>query len=188
MKKLFFSALIAASLTLTAQAAKYMVDIPGMHASINFKVNHLGYSWLLGRFDKFDGLFIVDDKNFKNSTVEITIDTNSVNSNHAERDKHLRSPDFLNTKKFPEAKFVSKKIEGDMNDFKIIGDFTFNGVTKELVIDAKHIGGGKDPWGGFRQGFEGTTSFKMADYNVKKSLGPKSEEVFLTLHVEGIKR
>ena len=172
-----------------ALAENYVIDTKGAHASINFQVRHLGYSWVTGRFDRFKGKFTFDKKSPAKSKISIEIDTTSANSNHAARDKHLRSADFLNVDKFPSARFESTVIEVTGKDTSIIkGRLTFLGVTKEIAIKAKYIGGGKDPWGGFRQGFEGTTSFVMADFGVKKSLGPASTTVYLTLHLEGIRQ
>lgn len=183
--------LLAASLAfaLPAVAADYVIDTKGAHASINFKIQHLGYSWLTGRFDKFAGNFSYDDKNPGASKIKVDIDTASISSNNAERDKHLRSADFLDTGKFPKATFVSKSVTatGD-GKATITGDLTLHGVTKEVAIDAQYIGGGDDPWGGFRQGFMGTTRLSLADFGMIHDLGPKSKEVELTLHVEGVRK
>lgn len=177
------------ALALPAGAADYVIDTKGAHASINFRVKHLGYSWLVGRFDTFSGTFSYDDKALDKATVSVEIDTNSVNSNHAERDKHLRSADFLDVAKFPRATFVSKSVKAaGEGKATIVGDLTLRGVTKEVAIDAVVIGGGADPWGGQRQGFEGTTKFKLADFGVPKDLGPASKDVELTLHVEGVQK
>ena len=175
---------------LPALADNYTIDTKGAHASINFSIKHLGYSLLTGRFDTFSGDFSYDPTKPEASTINVTIDTTSVNSNHAERDKHLRSPDFLNAEKFPKATFVSKKIVlgSDKNEFDIVGDLTLNGVTKSVTIDVEKIGEGKDPWGGYRVGFEGETEIKLKDFNVKMDLGPASQTVKLQLNVEGIKK
>lgn len=189
-KSLLVAALGGAGVvSLPAMADTYEIDTKGAHASINFAVSHLGYSWLVGRFDNFSGEFTYDPKKVEESKISVTIDTKSVNSNHAERDKHLRSADFLNVDKFPEAKFVSTKIVKDDDDeFDIVGDLTLNGVTKSVTIDVDKIGEGKDPWGGYRVGFEGETEINMRDFNIKMDLGPASQTVKLTLHVEGIKK
>lgn len=178
-------------LSLPSMADTYTIDTKGAHASINFAIKHLGYSVLTGRFDKFEGEFSYDPKKPEASSVNVTIDTTSVNSNHAERDKHLRSDDFLNVEKFPTATFVSKSIvlDGDDKDeFDIVGDLTLNGVTKSVTIEVEKIGEGKDPWGGYRAGFSGETEIKLKDFNVKMNLGPASETVKLELEVEGIKK
>lgn len=172
-----------------ASAADYAIDTKGAHASINFRIKHLGFSWLAGRFDQFSGTFSYDDKAPDASKVSVEIDTNSVNSNHAERDKHLRGADFLDVTKFPKATFVSKSVtpagEGKAT---ITGDLTLRGVTKEVKIDAAYVGSGTDPWGGTRAGFTGTTKITLADYGIDFNLGPASKEVELALEVEGVKQ
>ena len=172
-----------------AQAAEYVIDTKGAHASINFRIKHLGFSWLTGRFDKFAGTFAFDDKNPEASKVKVEIDTASVNSNHGERDKHLRSADFLETDKFPTATFesTSVKLSGD-GKAEIAGKFTMRGIIKDIIINAERIGGGNDPWGGYREGFTGTTKLVLSDFAIKKDLGPASKEVELTLEVEGIRK
>ena len=192
MTSRFLALAAAAAFTLAAgaaQAADYVIDTKGAHASINFKVKHLGFSWLTGRFDSFSGTFSYDEANPAASKVAVEIDTASVNSNHGERDKHLKSSDFLEVGKFPKATFVSKAITvGADGRAKIAGDFTLRGVTKEIVIDAERIGGGKDPWGGFREGFTGTTTIALSDYGINFDLGPAAKTIELTLHVEGLKK
>ena len=180
------SALTTAMLMPIANAADYVIDNKGAHASINFKVNHLGYSWLTGRFDKFDGKFTYDANNVSASKIQVNIDTSSVNSNHAERDKHLRSDDFLDVSVFSNAKFVSSSVTDKGNGkLEVAGKLTMHGVTKNIIIDAETIGEGKDPWGGYRVGFSGTTSIAMSDFDIKMNLGPASSHVFLELHIEG---
>jgi len=172
------------AVTFTALAAEYVFDKKGAHQFIQFRVQHLGYSWMNGRFNDFDGTFSYDSTDPKSAKVSVKIDTSSVDSNHAERDKHLRSDDFLNVDKFPEATFESTSFDGKI----LTGNLTLMGVTKPVNIDVEKIGEGKDPWGGYRAGFEGKTTFAMADFGVKKSLGPKSANVEMTFSVEGIKQ
>jgi polyisoprenoid-binding protein YceI len=183
------SLLVSAAVAVPASAEDYTIDTKGAHASINFRVKHLGFSWVTGRFDKFAGTFAFDDKNLAASKVKVEIDTASVNSNHAERDKHLRGADFLDVTKFPTATFESTSVTpaGD-GKATIAGKLTLRGVAKDATINAVRIGGGDDPWGGYREGFEGTTKFALADFGVPKDLGPASKEVELTLHVEGVRQ
>lgn len=191
MKKHLMAVLISSAMLLpaAANAADYVIDTQGAHASIQFKVSHLGYSFVVGQFNEFAGDFSFDAAKLADSAINVKINTKSVDSNHAERDKHLRGPDFLNTDKFPEASFKSTSVVDKGNgQFVLNGDFTFNGVTKPLAIDAVAIGEGKDPWGGYRAGFSGTTTFAMKDYGVKMDLGPASANVELSLVVEGVKK
>ncbi len=183
--------IIAAALLLPglALAEDYVIDTKGAHAFIQFRIKHLGYSWLLGRFNDFSGTFSYDEKKPNEAKVEVTIKTASIDSNHAERDKHLRDKDFLHVKKYPEAKFVSTsfKENGD-GTAELKGNLTLHGVTRPVTIAVKHVGHGPDPWGGNRRGFEGTTSLTLADYGINYDLGPASREVELFLSVEGIRQ
>ena len=170
-------------------ADTYKIDIPGMHANIQFRVKHLGFSWLYGRFNQFDGTFEYDPEAIEKSWIRVQIDMSSLDSNHAERDKHLRSADFLNTDEFPTATFLSTKVTdlGDGNA-TIAGELTLHGVTRPVTLEARYIGGGDDPWGGYRQGFHATTTIQPADYGINMAvLGPASQDVELDLAVEGVR-
>lgn len=186
------AALCAVHFAPAASAADYTIDTRGAHAFIQFRTKHLGYSWLYGRFNTFSGEFTYDEKSPEKNSISVDIDVTSIDSNHAERDKHLRGKKYLNTDEFPKASFVSTKWvpkEGAMSELH--GDFTLHGVTNPVVIDVEYIGGGPDPWGGFRQGFEGRLTINPADYGmarILKSLGPTAAEVELFLTVEGIKK
>ncbi|MEO1830361.1 MAG: YceI family protein [Pseudomonas sp.] len=180
------SLMLAAGL---AQAADYQIDKQGQHASINFKISHLGYSWVYGRFNDFDGTFSWDADKPEASAINVTVNTESVDTNHAERDKHIRGEDFLNVSESATATFTSTGVEvtGD-NSAKVTGDLTLNGVTKPVVLDANFIGEGEDPWGGYRAGFDATTTLKLADFGIDYNLGPASETVELILTVEGVRQ
>ena len=97
MKKLLLASTLSAVTLLSglAHAADYNVDREGAHAAINFKVQHLGYSWLTGRFNDFDGSFSYDKDKSDTSQIKVVIQTASLDSNHAERDKHLKGKEFL---------------------------------------------------------------------------------------------
>ena len=170
-------------------ADDYEIDTKGAHAFIQFRVQHLGYSWLYGRFNEFSGNFSYDEAAPEKAAVEVIIKTASVDSNHAERDKHLRSDDFLDVKKFPEAKFTSTSYTPGKDGKGVLkGNLTLHGVTKAVEIEVEHIGAGTDPWGGYRRGFQGSTKFAMADFGIVKDLGPKSKDVEMILSIEGIRK
>lgn len=187
MSKLLKSGLFAlvCLVGVNANAEKYDIDIPGMHAAIQFKVKHGGVSWLLGRFDDFEGSFNFDSKNLGASSVDVTIKTTSINSNHAERDVHLRSDDYLDVKAFPEASFKSTKFESSDEGMtgKLHGQLTLHGVTQDIVIDVNKTGEG-DLFGSHRVGFEGTVSLESKDYKFKRDFGT----FHLSLYVEGIQQ
>jgi polyisoprenoid-binding protein YceI len=180
-----FTALLSMSGAL--QATEYKIDTAGAHAFIQFKIKHLGYSWLYGRFNDFDGRFNYDPAKPEASSVDVTIKTASLDSNHAERDKHLRGKDFLATDKYPTATFKSSSFKAlSEGKAELNGTLTLHGVSKPVTIAVTEIGGGKDPWGGFRQGFHGTTEIALKDFGINFDLGPASQTVELTLDVEGI--
>lgn len=172
-----------------AMAADYAIDKQGQHAFVNFKISHLGYSWLYGTFKDFDGSFSFDAAKPQDSKVNVTLNTTSVDTNHAERDKHIRSDDFLNVGEHPTATFASTSVKSTgEGTADITGDLTLNGVTKPVVIAATFIGEGKDPWGGYRAGFEGSTTLKLKDFDIQKDLGPASQDVELVISVEGVRK
>lgn len=184
---LSFTAALLIGLSGNLHATEYKIDTAGAHAFIQFKIKHLGYSWLHGRFDDFEGRFSYDPKKPEDSDVTVVIDTASVNSNHAERDKHLRGKDFLHVEKYPQARFESTAfIPKGNGKAELKGELTLHGVTREISIDVTEIGGGKDPWGGYRQGFTGTTEFALKDFGIDFDLGPASRTVQMTLDIEGI--
>ena len=170
----------------SAWAADYVIDTEKAHASIDFRFKHLNISWLSGEFKEFDGRFSFDETNPAATRIEVNINTASIDSNHAERDKHMRSKKFLDTGKYPAAKFVSTRVEanGD-SSATIFGDLTLHGVTREVAIEATIIGAGADPWGGYRAGFEGSVTLNTTDFGMKF---PPSNEVEMSLYIEGVRK
>lgn len=176
-----------------AMAADYTIDKEGQHAFVNFKISHLGYSFIYGTFKDWTGTFSFDADKPEASKITIDLKTASVFTNHAERDKHISSKDFLDVATYPDAKFVSTKVvpTGKNADGKltadVTGDLTFHGVTKPVVVKTVFLGEGKDPWGGYRAGFEGTTSIKRSDFGKMMDLGPQSDTLDLDISFEGVK-
>lgn len=158
-------------------AADYAIDVRGMHAAIMFKASHLGISFVTGRFNRFDGTFSWDETKPAASAVDVTIQMDSLDTNHAERDKHLRGADYLNAEKNATAHFKSKKYEGDVSGGRLVGDLTLNGVTKEVTVNVTRIGEGKDPWGGYRAGFQGKTLLTSSEFGWTTPSFPKTVEL-----------
>ncbi|MBN1378185.1 MAG: YceI family protein [Gammaproteobacteria bacterium] len=190
MSKKTISPFLLATLFLVvgnATAADYVIDTEGAHASINFKFNHLGYSWLSGTYKTFSGNFKWDAAKPEATVINVEVDVNSLDSNHAERDKHIRSDDFLDVKKYPTAKFDSTSVT-PIKDNKLLvkGNLTLHGVTKEIVIDARPVGEGEDPWGGYRAGFEGTVTLNTVDFGMPGFV--PTNQVHLELLIEGVRQ
>lgn len=176
-----------------AMAADYVIDKEGQHAFVDFKISHLGYSYINGTFKDWKGTFTWDAAKPEDTKIDVTLQTASVFTNQAERDKHISSKDFLDVEKFPTATFKStsvkptgKNAEGkDTAD--VTGDLTLHGTTKPVVIKAVFNGEGKDPWGGYRAGFSGTTTINRQDFAKMMDLGPASNELTLTFDFEGVR-
>jgi len=195
LKKLSISlCFVALFVTNIAKSADYVIDTEGAHAFINFKVSHLGYSFVLGTFKDFSGDFSFDAKDLSKTKFNVTVNVASLFTNHNVRDEHLTGKDYLNTDTYKTATFTSSKIEptGKNKDgkstFKLYGYLNLMGVTKEIVIDSVFIGAGADPWGGQRAGFEGYTELNRKDFGKQADLGPTSDKVELYIVVEGIKK
>lgn len=186
LKTIALSATVSLAIPALAQAANYTID--PSHSFIKFETNHLGFSKLSGRFNKFDGKMTYDPAaGAAGQSIKINIDTTSLDTNWADRDKHLRSGDFFNVEKFKTATFESTGYEGDANGGTLKGKLTFLGVSKDIAFPINKIGEGKDPWGGYRVGFEGTYTMTRKDFGMDYNLGPKAETVDVTLQIEAIK-
>jgi len=168
-------------------------QIDPSHSAIGFSVRHMVVSKTRGRFTRWSGQIRFDPKNPAASSVEVTIDPASIDTADAQRDAHLRSPDFFDVEKYPAASFRSTTIEDRGGDrYRISGDLTVHGVTKPVVLEATYEGSGKDPWGGQRSGFLATTSIDRKDFGLEwnKALDTGGllvgEKVDLTLEIEAI--
>ncbi|WP_447556163.1 YceI family protein [Vreelandella sp. EE22] len=191
-KSLFASAIAAAALVPLSQtqAADYMIDTEGQHAFVQFKISHLGMSYILGSFEEFSGEFTYDEGDLDASSIEMEVQIDSLHTNHAERDRHILSEDFLNASEYPTATFTSTGFEstGD-NEGVITGDFTVHGETRELEMPVTLIGQGEDPWGNYRAGFEGSTTIALNDYGIDMSeFSEEMQELELYVIFEGIRQ
>ncbi|KFC50519.1 MULTISPECIES: YceI family protein [unclassified Halomonas] len=193
MKKSVMAAAVAAAALVPlsqVQAADYQIDTEGQHAFVQFKINHLGFSYILGSFEEFDGQFSYDADDLASSSVEMEVQVNSLNSNHAERDRHILSGDFLNASEYPTATFTSTGFEptGD-NEGVVTGELTLHGETQEIEMPVTLMGEGEDPWGNYRAGFEGSTMLTLGDFGIDMSDFPEAmHDVELYVTFEGIRQ
>ncbi|MGM0615692.1 MAG: YceI family protein [Pseudomonadota bacterium] len=173
-----------------AQADTYAVDIEGQHAFIQFKINHLGFSYILGSFEDFDGEFFYDPEDLEASSIDMEVQVNSLNSNHAERDRHILDEDFLHASEYPTATFTSTGFEPtDENSGVLSGELTLRGETQSFEMPVTLMGEGEDPWGNYRAGFEGSTELTLADYGIDMSSFPEvmhTLELYVTF--EGVRQ
>ncbi|MCM8748517.1 YceI family protein [Thermomicrobiaceae bacterium CFH 74404] len=170
-------------------------EIDPVHSEIAFSVRHMMVATVRGRFNQFQGVIEFDPAHPESGRVEVTIDAASIDTRNEQRDNHLRSPDFLNVEQYPTITFVSKRIEplGD-NRFRVVGDLTLRGVTREVALDAEFLGVGKDPWGGERAGFTARTKLNRHDFGASWNVALEAggflvgDTLDLTLDIEAVRK
>ena len=160
---------LAAALSLPAAAATSTWQIDPAHSAAQFAVKHLAISTVRGAFTSVKGTVQFDDKDITKSSVDVTIDVNSVDTRQPDRDKDLRSDHFFDAEHFPTITFKSKRVEQlSPGKLKITGDLTIHGITKEVVLDVDGpTAPVKDPWGNQRMAINATTKINRQDFGVK---------------------
>ena len=177
---------LAAVLSLPAAAATSDWQIDPAHSSAQFAVKHLAISTVRGAFTSVKGAIQFDDKDITKSTVDVTIDVNSVDTRVAARDKDLRSDHFFDVEHFPTITFKSKKVEQVApGKLKVIGDLTIHGVTKEVALDVDGPSAPiKDPWGNQRIGINASSKITRQDFGITYGPGMIGDEVTITIDAE----
>lgn len=143
-------------------------QIDSAHSEIQFKARHMMVSWVRGSFERFSGTINIDEQNPEETTVEIQIEADSINTRQPDRDAHLRSPDFLDAPNHPYLTFKSKKVQrtGE-NTAKLVGDLTIRDVTKEVTLDVNYEGQYKSPFGPFlTAGFNAETVISRKEWGL----------------------
>lgn len=159
--------LVAAGAPEAWSADRYKID--PVHTSVGFAVRHLVISKVRGQFNEFSGTILYDEDDITRSSVAITIKAASIDTRHAKRDKHLRSPDFLDAEKFPTITFRSERVEKRGDGLVAVGTLTIRGVSKEVAMPFKLHGKVRDPWGNMRIGAEASLTINRHDYGVSWS-------------------
>lgn len=169
ISRIVVAAVLGAMLSLPVVAAPSTWQIDSQHASAQFAVKHLMISTVRGAFHGVTGTINWDDTDITKSTIDVTIDTTTVDTREPKRDAHLKSPDFFDVAKFPTMTFKSKRVEqAGAGKLKVTGDLTIRGVTKEVVLDVDGPTAAiKDPWGNTRVALNATTAVNRQDFGVK---------------------
>jgi polyisoprenoid-binding protein YceI len=153
--------------TITSPTLTGSYTIDPTHSRIGFVARHAMVTRVRGSFNEFDGTGHLDAEHPERSTAQLTILAASIDTRNADRDRHLRSNDFLDMENHPEITFVSTGVEQDDDgDFHLTGDLTIKGVTKPVIIDFEYTGAAVDPFGNQRIGFEGRTTVNRKDWGV----------------------
>jgi len=169
--------------------------IDAAHAELGFAVRHLMLSTVRGRFGAVTGTVLVDENDPKSSKIDVTVDVASIDTRQEMRDNHLRSADFFDAANHPTMHFVSTRIEGDVSKtFKVIGDLTIRGTTRQVALEVTLEGRAKDPWGNDRAGFSATGQINRHDFGLNWNQALEAggvtvgAEVKLTLDVEIVRQ
>lgn len=169
-------------------------DIDVGHSAIHFHVRHMLISKVHGRFARWSGALQLDPRDPTRSSVEVTIDAASIDTQVADRDAHLRSADFLDVAKHPELTFRSKRVEKAGGGYRVVGDLQLHGVVREVVLEAEFAGTGKDPWGNERAGFSAKASLDRRDFGLAWNAALETggvlvgEKVEIAIELEAVKR
>ena len=147
-----------------AQPSDWAVDLA--HSQVGFSVPHMVISEVEGKFKTFQGKVVLDEKDPTKSQVEFSIDATSIDTDNDERDKHLRSADFFDVQKFPKLTFKATKISKAGKAYKLKGDLTIRGVTKEVTLDATLSEAVQNPWGKLVRGVKVSGKIKREDFGL----------------------
>lgn len=163
------------------------------HSEIFFKVKHLMITNVKGTFGTFDAS--IEGEDFSKSPIAVNIDVNSISTNNADRDAHLKSGDFFETEQYPQMNFVSKSFDSKGGDaYKLTGDLTIKGITKPITLDVEFGGTNKDPWGNEKAGFEVKGKFNRSEFGLNWNSALEtggvlvSDEVKLEASVQFVKQ
>lgn len=187
LKHLLLSAvaLIVMGFAAAVRADEYALD--PAHTGFTFKIQHLGVSWTYGRFNACEGSFRIDP-NPANVAFTLQIKTDSIDTGNQQRDDHLRSPDWFNSKQFPLITFKSTAVKPVTDGYEVAGDLTLHGVTKPVVLTLDGGGKAEFPQGVRRTGFTTNVVLKRSEFGMKTMVGPVGDDVYLSISFEGIKK
>jgi polyisoprenoid-binding protein YceI len=157
--------------------------------SIVFRAKHLGVAYVYGRINGPTGSFVFDESSPSKCAIEIQAEAKNIDTAVEKRDTHLKSPDFFNAGEHPTISFKSKSVKKLKEAvYEVSGDLTLLGNSRPITIEVRDSGAGKDPWGGFRRGFETSFTIKRSDFGMDFMTGGVSDEVNLTVSVSGIRQ
>jgi polyisoprenoid-binding protein YceI len=157
---------MTATVETPAAGTKTQWKLDPTHTLVEFSAKHLMITTVKGRIADVEGAIYIDENNPSKSTVEATLNAQSIDTRTDQRDNHLRSADFLDVEKYPQIKFRSTRVEGGREEFKLTGDLTIRDVTRPITLDVKFEGQQKDPWGGERIGFSATGKFDRREFGL----------------------
>jgi polyisoprenoid-binding protein YceI len=184
--KLVLAVCVLGGLGTTATADDYIID--AVHSGVSFKISHIGLSYVHGRFDSFSGKFTLDSSDPSKTSFALSIKPESVDTNNAQRDNHLRSPDFFNVKQFPTISFTSTSVKAIDGGYEVRGDLTLHGETRPVAFTLKGGRSAEFPKGVQRTGYVTDFVVKRSDFGVGKTMPILGDEVYVSIGFEGTKK
>jgi polyisoprenoid-binding protein YceI len=184
MRWIFPAAVALALFTIAAPVRADDYTLDDAHSSVSFKIQHLGLSWVHGRFDDVAGAFAIDKDDAGKSSFSLTIKTKSIDTNNKKRDEHLSSGDFFNVAQYPTITFKSTAVKAVDGGYEVKGDLTLHGETKPVTFTLK---GGKEaefPKGMHRTGL----TLKRSEFGMDKLANAIGDEVQISISFEGVKK
>jgi polyisoprenoid-binding protein YceI len=163
----------------------YTID--NAHTSVIFAINHFGLSYTYGRFDQCGGSFAMENGEPTASGFNFTIDASSIDTNNADRDQHLRGPDFFDCETFPEITFVTTGFQKVGNEYQVTGDLKMLDQVRSVTLPMQLVGVGKGPFGKDRAGFFTKFTIKRSDFGMDKMIGSIGDNVSITFSFEGVR-
>lgn len=193
MKSALTSAIVMLGLALGSQPFAFAADnyvLDTSHTSVIFGISHMGFSYTYGRFNKVDGKYTLDEANPAGCSFELTIDANSIDTNDAKRDGHLKGTDFLNTAEFPLITFKSTEVSGEKNDkgemvYQVKGDLTMHGVTRPVTLPLRLLKVGPGMDGKKHSGFLCETRLLRSEFGMTNMIPAIGDDVAITISFEG---
>ena len=164
------------------------------HSAILFHVRHMVISKVHGRFARWSGTIALDEQDLARSAIDVRIEADSIDTQVADRDVHLKSPDFLDVARYPELTFRSTRLEKRGEGYRVVGDLTLHGVTREVALEAEYAGTAKDPWGNERAGFSARATLDRRDFGLVWNAALETggvvvgEKVEIALELEAVKQ
>jgi len=142
-------------------------EIDSSHSGIHFSVRHLVIAKVRGQFGRWTGTVVVPEGDFRRASVEVVIDAASIETGVADRDAHLKSPDFFDAAQYPEIVFKTIRVEPKgADEMRVVGNLTIKDVTREVALDVEALGLAKDPWGNERAAFSGKAAVDRKDFGL----------------------
>ncbi len=158
-------ATLVSTVALSADTLTWVPD--PVHSSVGFSVRHLLISEVSGKFDKYDIEVVTAKEDFSDAQINVNVQTSSIDTDNEKRDNHLRSDDFFNAEKYPELKFVGRKLQKmDGDKYKLYGDLTIRDITRPVTLDVTMGGVVKDPRGNERAGFSISGEIDRFEYGL----------------------